>query len=209
MSGCLLQAEVRGLLSGRRTQREAGSFGVPPLSHHWRCDRHRLPGPRHNTTRPAGSHDCCSATKFAQHALTCHFLGHCEHAGRTLSRSHSIRPSRRQISRAARRNMATMKPTTPLLTPNKAPLKPTTPLRPKNAPKTPISRPQRRWRFQTTGPPRLQHPHAAPVGGDGTRSAHIRMQFPHAHFTPRHTIVEIPGYSQSNELQSPGNCMRN
>ena len=30
------------------------------------------------------------------------------------------------------------------------------------------------------------------------------MQFPpHAHFTPRHTIVEIPGYSQSNEPQAP------
>ena len=26
---------------------------------------------------------------------------------------------------------------------------------------------------------------------------------PHAHFTPRHTIVEIPGYSQSNEPQAP------
>ena len=33
MSGCLLRAEVRGLLSGRRTQREAGSFGVPPLAY--------------------------------------------------------------------------------------------------------------------------------------------------------------------------------
>ena len=29
-----------------------------------------------------------------------------------------------------------------------------------------------------TGPARLQHPHAAPVGGNETRSAHIRMQFP-------------------------------
>ena len=96
-----------------------------------------------------------------------------------------------------------MKPPSPLHTPNTAPLKPPSPLHPKIAPKTPISRPQRRWRFQTTGPARLQHPHAAPVGGDGTRSAHIRMQFPHAHFTPRHTIVEIPGYSQSNEPQAP------
>ena len=41
----------------------------------------------------------------------------------------------RQISRTGRRNIATMKPTTPLLTPNTGPLKPTTPLRPKNAPK--------------------------------------------------------------------------
>ena len=71
----------------------------------------------------------------------------------------------RQMSRTGRRNIATMKPTTPLLTPNTGPLKPTTPLRPKNAPKTPISHPQRRSRFQTTGPPRLQHPDAARVGG--------------------------------------------
>ena len=55
----------------------------------------------------------------------------------------------RQISRAARKNMATMKPTTPLHAPNKGPLKPPSPLRPKTAPKTPISHPQRRWRFQT------------------------------------------------------------
>ena len=52
--------------------------------------------------------------------------------------------------------MATLKPTTPLLTPNTGPLKPASPLRPKTAPKTPISHPQRRWRFQTTGPAGLQ-----------------------------------------------------
>ena len=89
----------------------------------------------------------------------------------------------RQMSRTGRRNIATMKPTTPLLTPNTGPLKPTTPLRPKNAPKTPISHPQRRSRFQThtgtseqrrrrfqtTGPPRLQHPDAARVGGSWLR----------------------------------------
>ena len=51
--------------------------------------------------------------------------------------------------------MATLKPTTPLLAPNKGLLKPASPLHPKNAPKTPISRSQRRWRFQS----RLgQHP---------------------------------------------------
>ena len=53
--------------------------------------------------------------------------------------------------------MATLKPTTPLLTPNKGPLKPASPLHPKTAPKTPISHPQRRWRFQLahlTGPQR-------------------------------------------------------
>ena len=76
--------------------------------------------------------------------------------------------------------MATLKPTTPLLTPNKGPLKPASPLHPKNAPKTPISHPQRRrwfqlahltgpqrrrW-FQTTRPPGRQGLAAVPVGGD-------------------------------------------
>ena len=84
----------------------------------------------------------------------------------------------RNISRTGRRNMATLKPTTPLLTPNKAPLKPASPLRPKTAPKTPISHPQRRWRFQshtgtseqrrrwfqTTGPHGRQGQAAAPAG---------------------------------------------
>ena len=77
--------------------------------------------------------------------------------------------------------MATLKPTTPLLAPKTGPLKPMTPLRPKNAPKTPISHSQRRWRFQshtgtseqrrsrfqTTGPPGLQGLAAASVGGGG------------------------------------------
>ena len=75
--------------------------------------------------------------------------------------------------------MATLKPTTPLRAPNKGPLKPASPLCPKTAPKTPISRPQRRWRFQsrlgrrpqrrwrfqTTGPAGLQGQAAVPVGG--------------------------------------------
>ena len=63
-------------------------------------------------------------------------LGCFERAGRTFSRTR-------------RDNVATLKPTTPLLAPNKGPLKPTTPLHPKTAPKTPISHPQRRWRFQS------------------------------------------------------------
>ena len=40
-----------------------------------------------------------------------------------------------------------VKPPSPMLAPEQQPLKPTTPLRPKNAPKTPISHPQRQWRF--------------------------------------------------------------
>ena len=60
--------------------------------------------------------------------------------------------------------MATLKPTTPPLTHNKGPMKPASPLHPKNTPKTPISHPQRRWRFQTTGPPGRQSQAAAPAG---------------------------------------------
>ncbi len=44
--------------------------------------------------------------------------------------------------------MATLKPTTPLLAPNKGALKPASPLRPKTAPKTPISHPQRHDGFR-------------------------------------------------------------
>ena len=77
-------------------------------------------------------------------------LGHFSCAGRTLSRS---RPpsdqAGRTFSRTRRDNAEALKPTTPLLTPNKEPLKPASPLQPKNAPKTPVSHLQRRWRFQT------------------------------------------------------------
>ena len=77
-------------------------------------------------------------------------LGHFERTGRSLSRS---RPPSDQagttFSRTRRDNAEALKPTTPLLTPNKEPLKPASPLQPKNAPKTPVSHLQRRWRFQT------------------------------------------------------------
>ena len=91
--------------------------------------------------------------------------------------------------------MATLKPPTPLLAPHKETLKPASPLHPKNAPKTPISHPQRRRRFQSrlgqppqrrrrfqsqtdtseqrrhrfqeSGPPGLQDPYAIPVAGGG------------------------------------------
>ncbi len=41
-----------------------------------------------------------------------------------------------------------LKPPSPLHAPEQQPLKPPSPLQPKNAPKTPISHPQRRWGFQ-------------------------------------------------------------
>ena len=43
---------------------------------------------------------------------------------------------------------ANVKPPSPMLAPKQRPLKPPSPLQPKNAPKTPISHPQRRCRFQ-------------------------------------------------------------
>ena len=85
-----------------------------------------------------GSHGDRTHIKRADHHTVTPLCGTllCEHAGR-------------QIPRTARRNMATLKPTTPLHAPNKGPLKPPSPLHPKNAPKTPISHPHRRWWFQT------------------------------------------------------------
>ena len=104
-------------------------------------------------------------------------LGHFSYAGRTFSRSHP-RSDRagRTFSRTGRCDVATLKPTTPLqpllqtnvkppspmlapkqrplkppspmLAPKQRPLKPPSPLQPKDAPKTPISHPQRRRRFQ-------------------------------------------------------------
>ena len=132
-------------------------------------------GPQfHEKVRPAHPVPQLLREKVRPAHLKRAFFAHIGLAGRTFSRSHPT-PGRagRKTSLTARRNMATMKPTTPLPTPNKTPLKPPSPLRPKTAPKTPISRPQRRWWFQTTGPPRLQHPHAAPmVGGGGASPRH-------------------------------------
>ena len=63
--------------------------------------------------------------------------------------AHTHGQAERQISRKRRDNTATLKPTTPLHTHNKGPLKLPSPMHPKTAPKTPISHPQRRWRFQS------------------------------------------------------------
>ena len=122
-------------------------------------------------------------------------LGYFSCAGRTFSRSHP--PSGhagRTFSRTRRSHVATMQPMTPLqqliqasvkppspmLALEQQPLKPTSPLHPQTAPKTPISHPQRRQRFQlrlgpreqrrsrfqTSGPSGLQDPDAIPVGDD-------------------------------------------
>ena len=92
-----------------------------------------------------------------------------------------------------------LKPPTPLLTPNTGPLKPGTPLRPKTASKTPISPPQRRWRFQshtdtsqqrrsrfqTTGPAGLQGLAATPAGVNVPAAQKTRMQFDWERFQQR------------------------
>ena len=109
--------------------------------------------------RPSSS---ISAKKLAQHATKRQFWAIFRAQGE-LCRAHThhqtsranfvaltptIRPAGRRISRIRSDNAATLKPTTPLLAPNKEPLKPASPLPPKNAPKTPVSHPQRRHRFQ-------------------------------------------------------------
>ena len=132
---------------------------------------------RRNTTCPVGSHDCRSAKKLAQHrpssgisvkklaqrAIKRQFGVIFPALGELFRVSTSFAPRRanfftlahtpgqagRKTSRTRRDNMARLKPTTPLLTPNKGPLKPTSPLHPKNAPDKPISRPQGRCRFHS------------------------------------------------------------
>ena len=108
-------------------------------------------------------------------------------------------PSTPKTQRTRRDSMATLKPTTPLRATNKGPLKPTSPLHPKTAPKTPISHPQRRWRFQshtstseqrrwrfqTTGPAGLQGLAATPARSYKPTPQKTRMQFDWERFQQR------------------------
>ena len=126
------------------------------------------------TTPLPGQNSPCSP-KMAQ------FDAFCPRRANFLPLSPPTSHAGRTFSRARHDNIATLKPTTPLLTPNRGPLKPASPLHPKNAPKTPISHPQRRHRFQphtdtskqrrrrfqTTDPAGLQGQAAVPVGGGG------------------------------------------
>ena len=133
--------------------------------------------------------------------------------------------------------MVTLKPTTPLLTPNTGPLKPTTPLRPKNAPKPPISHPRRRRRFQshagtseqrrqgfqlrlslreqrrqgfhTTGPPGRQGQAAVPAGDDDTTASQISHAIRLEEVSTTSENVAIPTLLIHDSKESRGNCMRN
>ena len=76
-------------------------------------------------------------------------LGHFEHARRTFSRTGSCDVTTlKPMTPLQPLIQASMKPPSPLHAPEQQPLKPPSPLQPKNAPKTPISHPQRRCRFQ-------------------------------------------------------------
>ena len=76
----------------------------------------------------------------------CHF----DHAGRTFSRTGSCDVATLKPLTPLQPLMQTnVKPPSPMLAPEQRPLKPPSPLQPKYAPKTPISHPQRRRRFQT------------------------------------------------------------
>ena len=103
-----------------------------------------LQRPIREKTRPAG-------TKKPK-------LGCFEPAGRTFSRTgHSHVATLKPTAPLQPLMQATVKPPSPLLAPEQQPLKPLAPLQPKNTPKTPISHPQRRRRFQLahhTGPQR-------------------------------------------------------
>ena len=112
--------------------------------------------------RPARPLQRLTREKTRPTRLKTAFFGHFGLAGRTFSRSHP--PSGhagRTFSRTRRSHVATMQPMTPLqqliqasvkppspmLAHEQHPLKPATPMQAKNAPKTPNSHSQRRWRF--------------------------------------------------------------
>ena len=134
-------------------------------------------------------------------------LGHYEHAGRTFSRT-----GRTEVVTVTPTTplqpliQASVKPPSPMLAHEQHPLKPTTPMQAKNAPKTPLSHPQRRCRFhlrlgrcpqrrqrfQTSGPPSRQGQTAVPVGGDDTTATHISHVIYRGHFSRHPKNVAIP-----------------
>ena len=128
-------------------------------------------------TRPAGSPQLLVSGKTRPMRHKRPIVGHFSFAGRTISRTGRSHVATMQPLPPLQPLMqASMKPPSPLLTPERQPLKPTTPLQPlmqtnvkppspmlapeqrplkpptplqpENASKTPISHPQRRRRFQ-------------------------------------------------------------
>ena len=106
-----------------------------------RCFRKKVRPARHKP--PILGHISCAGRIFSRSRPPS------DRAGRTFSRTeHSHVPTLKPITPLQPLIRANVKPPAPLLAPEQQPLKPPSPLQPKNAPKTPISRPQRRWRFQ-------------------------------------------------------------
>ena len=103
--------------------------------------------------------------------------------------------------------MATLKPTTPLHTPNKGPLKPASPLHPKTAPKTPISHPQRRWRFQShTGTSEQRRSRFQTTGpGCGARG---QLRCPWAAAGPGRATSEQPTLQMSSNQRNSNRLTR-
>ena len=103
---------------------------------------------------------------------------------------------------------ANVKPSSPMLASEQQPLKPPSPMQPKNAPKTPISHPQRRCRFQlrlglcpqrrqefqTSGPPGRQGLAAVPTGSNDTTAPKYRMQFDREEFQQHLKTLEFQCY---------------
>ena len=148
--------------------REAGSRHGPLVI---RGGILRDPAPlSHPNTPPPSAFPFPRKTRPARHKTP--IFGSLEHAGRTFSRSRALLAEQgEKVAYSALRRRA-LKPTTPMLAPEQQPLKPSTPLHPDTAPKTLVSRPQRRWRFQTTGPPGRQSLTTAPVGGGWASPRH-------------------------------------
>ena len=123
--------------------REAGSRHGPLVI---RGGIRRDPAPlSHPNTPPPSAFP--RKTRPARHKTP--IFGSLEHAGRTFSRSRALLAEQgEKVAYSALRRRA-LKPTTPMLAPEQQPLKPSTPLHPETAPKTLVSRPQRRWRFQS------------------------------------------------------------
>ena len=113
-----------------------------PARHIQRCCREKV-----RPTRPLQPR-FREKTRPARHKPP--ILGHFSCAGRTISRSRPpLDRAGRTFSRTGSCDVTTLKPTTPLQPLMQTSMKPLSPLQPKNAPKTPISHPQRRRRFHS------------------------------------------------------------
>ena len=190
----------------------AGSGGLGLWQ--WRAGRREKVRPAHPLQHP-------TREKVRPASVKRPILGCFERAGRTFSRSHPPpAPAGRTFSRTGRTEVMTVKPTTPLqplrwasmkppsplLAPEQQPLKPVAPLQPKNTPKTPISHPQRRRRFQShtgtsehrrrwfqaTRPPGRQGQDAVPVGSNDTTASQISHVIYRGHFSRCPKNVAIP-----------------